>query len=316
MNTAMTLDQLMVLAAVVDHGSFSAAGRALRRAQSGVSYAIAGLEDALGVSLFDRTGHRPRLTEAGAAVVAEARAVLSRVDRLEGTARSLAAGVEAEVTLAIDAMFPLAALAEVSAAFRDRWPTTTLRVYTEALGAVVARVVDGSARIGVTADAGVGPELDREPVAEVDLIAVVAAGQALAEGAPEPLRDDAFADEVQIVLTERGSGAPTGDVNVLSACTWRVAELATKHALIRAGLGWGTLPGHLVAEDLARGTLVAIAPASWGRAARQVPLSSVVRVDRPPGPAGAWLRDALHRVCALPADAPAAAPPEEPAERG
>ncbi|TNF28630.1 MAG: LysR family transcriptional regulator [Deltaproteobacteria bacterium] len=296
MDTTLTLDQLVVLSAVVEHGSFSAAGRALRRAQSGVSYAIANLEDALGVSLFDRSGHAPRLTEAGAALLTDARAVLDRVGRLEGRARALAAGVETEVALAIDAMVPLDVLAEVSAAFRVAWPEVTLRVYTEALGGVMARVMDGSARLGVTSEVGSPERLDSAPVAEVALVAVAAAGHPLAQRSA-PLDDAAFADEVQIVLSERGVTTPSADVNVLSACTWRVADLATKHALVRAGLGWGTLPEHLVADDLASGTLVAIAPASWGSGARRATLYSVTRVDRPPGPAGAWLRAALHSVC-------------------
>ncbi|PKN57261.1 MAG: LysR family transcriptional regulator [Deltaproteobacteria bacterium HGW-Deltaproteobacteria-14] len=315
MAAAVTLDQLEVLVAVVDHGSFSAAGRALRRAQSGVSYAVAALEAALGVQLFDRSERIPRLTEGGRALVGEARAVLERVGRLEGRARALAAGVEAEVALAVDAMLPLAALAEVSAAFRDRWPTVTLRLYTEALGGVMARVLDGSASVGVTAGQGAqATGVALVALAEVELRAVVAATQPLGARVG-PIPDDAFRDEVQVVLTERAPAAPSVDVNVLSASTWRVADLATKHALIRAGLGWGTLPEHLVAADLARGDLVAIAPACWGGVAQRVSLYSVVRVDRPPGPAGAWLRGALHRACAaaLPPGSAAVAP--EGAER-
>lgn len=315
MDTALTLDQLEVLVAVADHGSFSAAGRALRRAQSGVSYAVATLEAALGVPLFDRSERIPRLTAAGRALLGEARAVLERVGRLEGRARALAGGVEAEVALAVDAMLPLAALAEVSAAFRERWPTVTLRLYTEALGGVMARVLDGSAALGVTAGQGTpatGVEL--VALAEVELRAVVAATQPLAQRVG-PIPDVAFTDEVQVVLTERAPAAPSVDVNVLSACTWRVADLATKHALIRAGLGWGTLPEHLVSTDLTRGDLVAIAPAAWGGVAQRVSLFTVVRVDRPPGPAGAWLRGALHRACAGAVPPAAAASPPEAAER-
>jgi len=298
MDTALTLDQLAVFVAIVDHGSFSAAGRALRRAQSGVSYAVSSLEGALGVALFDRSGRLPRLTEAGQALVAEARRVIDGVGRLEGRARALSVGVEAEVSLAVDAMFPLAALAEVSAAFRERWPEVMLRVYTEALGGVLARVRDGSAVLGVTgSERGVDAGLVFAPLAEVALRAVVAAGQPLA-GRVGPVPDEAFADEVQIVLTERLAAAPSGDVNVLSRCTWRVADLATKHALIRAGLGWGTLPEHLAAADLARGELVALTPAGWAGASQRASLFTVARIERPPGPAGAWLRGALHRACA------------------
>lgn len=297
----MTLDQLTVLVAVADTGSFSAAGRALRRAQSGVSYAVGQLEESLGVALFDRSTRTPGLTEAGRAVLAEARGVLERVARLRGRAQALAGGVEPEVTLAVDPMLPLAALTTVATAFRARWPGVTLRVYTEALGGVAARVLDGTARLGVSAGFGVsGGALAVEPLAQVRLRPVAAAGAALAEAVVGGVVADAeFADAVQIVLTDPSEATRGTSVNVLSRCTWRVADLATKRALIVAGLGWGTLPEHLAAEDLDAGRLVEVTPASWGGAPRLVPLSSITRVEAPPGPAGAWLRDELHIACAL-----------------
>ena len=61
----VTLDQLRVFLCVVDEGSFSKAAKRLRRVQSAVSYSIANLERLLAISLFDRSGRVPVLTEAG-----------------------------------------------------------------------------------------------------------------------------------------------------------------------------------------------------------------------------------------------------------
>ena len=63
----ITVDQFRTFIAAVDEGSFSAAGRKLRRAQSVVSQTLANLEAQLGVKLFDRSARYPRLTEGGAA---------------------------------------------------------------------------------------------------------------------------------------------------------------------------------------------------------------------------------------------------------
>ncbi|TKB24199.1 MAG: LysR family transcriptional regulator, partial [Mesorhizobium sp.] len=69
-----TLDQLQILVAVADTGSFSAAGRKLSRAQSVISYAIANLEAQLGLKLFEREGTRePQLTDVGKATLEDAR---------------------------------------------------------------------------------------------------------------------------------------------------------------------------------------------------------------------------------------------------
>ena len=69
----LTLDQMRVLVAVADEGSFSAASRALGRVQSAISQSIQTLETTLGVSLFDRSYKTPRLTDAGRAIVDDAR---------------------------------------------------------------------------------------------------------------------------------------------------------------------------------------------------------------------------------------------------
>ena len=62
----VSLDQLRSFLAAVDEGSFSAAARKLRRAQSAVSELVSTLEDQIGVSLFDRSGRYPKLTPQGA----------------------------------------------------------------------------------------------------------------------------------------------------------------------------------------------------------------------------------------------------------
>ena len=66
-----SLEQLKILLAAAESGSFSAAARKLGKAQSVVSSAIANLEIDLGLALFDRSGRYPQLTEAGARMVQE-----------------------------------------------------------------------------------------------------------------------------------------------------------------------------------------------------------------------------------------------------
>src|SRR5271163_1814728 len=124
-----TIDQLKVFLAVVETGSFTAAAKRLRRAVSAISYAIATLEQQLGIELFDREGSRtPALTEAGAAVLSKARVVAVGVDDLRASVRSLLKGIEAEVTLVVDVMLPNARLVDAVQAFEATFPTVTLRL--------------------------------------------------------------------------------------------------------------------------------------------------------------------------------------------
>ena len=89
-----TFDQLRIFLAVVETGSFAGAGRKLNRAVSVISYGVANLEAQLGLSLFDREGtRRSKLTVAGRAVLAEARAVSQGIDGLRAKVKGLLDGL-------------------------------------------------------------------------------------------------------------------------------------------------------------------------------------------------------------------------------
>lgn len=104
------------------------------------------------------------------------------------------------------------------------------------------------------------------------------------------------AGTVQIVLSQRGNDA-VADQAVLSLRSWRVADLHTMHMMLRAGLGWGSLPEHLVREDLAAGRLVAVRPAGWDERGSWLSLYGIYRSDTAIGPAHRWLLDQLARRC-------------------
>lgn len=287
-----SLEQLGIFAAVADAGSFSAAARRLGRAQSVVSYGIAQLEAQLGLTLFDRAGRVPVLTEAGRAVLGDARRAGSAVEGLLARAAGLQAGLEAEVALGIDVMVPTATLVEVLDLFAAAYPTVGLRLSIEALGGVPAMVAAGACVLGVGTELlGLPASLRLRPIGPVRLIPVAAPEHPLATGDASA---EAVREATQIVLTDRTALTAGRDIAVLSLKTWRIGDLGAKHALLRAGLGWGNMPEALVREDLATGRLVRLDLAE-GRA-HDYPLALVERRDRPLGPAGRWLAERLDRA--------------------
>src|SRR5437667_3766595 len=146
---AVTLDQLRTFIAAVDEGSFSAAGRKLRRAQSVVSQTLANLEAQLGVKLFDRSARYPRLTEEGRSLLANARSVADNVDEFKARARAMREGLEPELSVAIDVMYPMEAITRAAVHSRKTYPHTPLRLYVEALGGLIKPVLDRNCSIGV-----------------------------------------------------------------------------------------------------------------------------------------------------------------------
>jgi len=295
----VTLDQLRAFVTVVEEGSFSAAARKLQRVQSAISTSMANLEDQLGVPIWDRARKVAKLTDQGKAVLGSARRVLAEVDSLRRLTSGMVAGLEASVSLCLDALFPLNALLDLCAAFAVEFPAVDLRVDTQVLSVVGARVLGGAATLGVVSPQGLLPGLEREPLASIKMVAVVSPGHPLAALAAEKRRILArdLADATQIVLSERSDdGVP--DQGVLSPRTWRVADLHTKHMMLRRGLGWGNLPDHLVTDDLRTKRLVVIRPASWGEDEHWLHLSAVYRSDAVFGPAHRWLLAQLKVLCA------------------
>jgi DNA-binding transcriptional LysR family regulator len=311
-----TLDQLHVLTTVVETGSFSAAARRLHRAQSVISYTIANLETQLGVALFARDGRRPVLTEAGRALLADARRVGRLVDEMRARAAALRRGLEAELGLAVDVMFPIARLVAALDDFARAYPTVGLRLRIEALGGVAQLVLGGTCQLGISFWMGVVPDtLERRAIGEVRLIPVAAPTHPVAlalahpatppqahpaapaqahPAAPAPTIGSAVLREhVQLVLTDRTALTEGQDFGVLALRTWRLGDLGAKHALLLAGLGWGNMPAEMVEADLAAGRLVQLQVAE--APAYHYPIGLIHRTDTPPGPAGAWLAERLAR---------------------
>lgn len=289
-----SLEQLRTFTAVVDEGSFSGAGRRLRRGQSAITYLIQRLEDQVGAKLFDRSGYRARLTEAGRALLPRAQRVLEAATAFQLQARAMTQGVEPELAIVVDAMFPMRDLFATLTEFEAAFPTVQTRLLVESMGSTLDAVLDGTADIGFVIS--FPPYLDHvtsHALSDIELIRVAAPGHPLAslqrEQGKGPSEED-LGGHLQLVLTNRTARADSQDRGVFSNRTWRLADLGAKHAMLLTGIGWGSMPFHMVEADLAAGRLVEFREAE--RVDRQmrsrIPSAVVHRRDRLLGPAGRW----------------------------
>jgi DNA-binding transcriptional LysR family regulator len=297
----LSLDQLRTFIAAADCGSFSAAGRSLHRAQSVVSQTLAKLEAQLQVSLFDRSRRYPVLTDQGRTLLARARLISQQVEEFKGQARALAGGLEPELALVTDVLFPMELFTAAITLFRSEFPSTPLRMFVETLGAVLPPVLMGRCQFGIMAQALVPGDLASEALPPVALTHVVAAAHPLASY-PGPVPRRVLCEHVQLVLTDRSQFSAGQEFGVFSDKTWRLSDLSAKHEFLRAGLGWGGMPRGSVAADLARGTLVPVLIEDAPQPV-EIPMAAVYRRDWPPGPAGRWLIERL-RTLATQADRP------------
>ncbi|MGI3898905.1 MAG: LysR family transcriptional regulator [Janthinobacterium lividum] len=291
---SLTLDQLRVLVTIADLGSFSAAARRLRRVQSAVSQTVATLEGAQGVTLFDRSGHRPQLTEVGRALVRQARLVLASAGRFEAVAAGTREGVEPDLAVAIDPLVPTAPLIESLRALHCAFPDLPVTFSTEGLRGAERRLRRGGAALAFCLLLPTVPEdLVALPLLEARLLPVVAPTHPLAQlGRAATLAD--VEEHVQLILSD--PSAPEGpSYGVIGSKIWRFVDLGRRLDFLLAGLGWCRVPENIAAPFLSDGRLVILSidddPAA--SAGSLIVYAAHLR-DRPLGRAGRWLLDNLQ----------------------
>jgi len=296
-NIPITVEQLRVFVAAVDMGGFTAAGRALGRAQSAISYGIANLEELLQVQLFDRSSHKPTLSEAGKSLLGDARAVLGQVDALIARAHSIDSGIEPSVSFAVDMMFPQSLLRKILTSFEKAYPAVELHLYSEAMAETTDLVRRGECDVGISLLMyGLPSDLNGTVITQTEMIPVVATSHPLAahQGV---IPKSMLQGHTQIVLTNRKSQRSDVDHGVASSRTWRVVDLRTKKDLIVDGFGFGSLPQHLIKDELAKGTVQRILSAPWKAESFRLPLSLISSNERTLGPAATWLCEQIESIC-------------------
>src|SRR5712692_2046961 len=310
----LTLDQLRVLVAVVEAGSFSAAARRLGRVQSAISQSVQTLEAILEIQLFARDGKIPQLTEAGRAILDDARHLIQGAETLRARAESISSDIEPELTLAVDAMFPNAVLMQSLQALSKEFPGLPVTVFTEGLGGPEQRLRDRVVKFAIYSLLTTGAEdLEAEFLTSVPMIPVVATNHPLARE-PGPLSRETLEPHVQLVLTDRTPLTQNLRGGIFSRRPWRFADLNTRLEFLLAGFGWCNMPSHLVAEHIAAGRLCRL------QLKEQEGFSFMIHVvhqrGRSPGRAGRWLIDDLRkRLTNDHAASPAVPPPERKRDR-
>ncbi|WP_159911374.1 LysR family transcriptional regulator [Pantoea sp. 18069] len=256
---AFSSDNVLVFLAVLDHGSFSAAARALSRVPSAVSMAIAHLEAELQLNLFDRSGREPQPTESARALEPQARLLAAQLQQLNGQALALTQGLEQRLSIAIApellASRWTAALAELAQAH----PLLEVEVLAAPQEDALALLHTGRAQLALVFER---PSLDgREGFQEVGsdtLIAVMAPDHPVlvaARAQAASLSEEHLKTTRQIVVASRDLGQ-TDARFVYARHIWRTDNHLAALGLIEAGLGWGWQPRSLVAPRIEAGRLV------------------------------------------------------------
>lgn len=254
----LSLDSLAVLDAIERHGSFAAAAEALHRVPSAVTYAVQKLEEDLDVAIFDRSGHRAALTEAGRELLREGRHLLHAAQELEGRVKRVATGFEVELRVAVDDIIPMDRLFPLLNEFYRTNCGTRLKLLTEVYGGAWDALVAGRADlvIGAPSEGPSGGGYSTRPLGLVQWALMVAPGHPLAS-VPEPIAAEELIKHRAIAAADSSRNLPARTSGLLTGQEMlTVPDMRWKIQFQRAGLGVGYLPLHLTRADVQAGRLL------------------------------------------------------------
>ncbi|MEK0266197.1 LysR family transcriptional regulator [Stenotrophomonas rhizophila] len=256
---SLSSEDIDLFLAVVDHGSFSGAARALRRVPSAVSMGIANIEAGLGYPLFDRSRREALPTAQALALVPHARSVASRLRLLQIHAVELSQDLESTLTVAVAAGVPDQAMLEALAQVGSRYPLLRVNLLRLPQDQVRERLHQEQADLALLP---VSTEVDREEafthVADMLFVAVASATADTPGLAADLRRLEDLSGSRQIVIA--GPGDDVADRRLLvSDARWHVDSVEAALGLVARGAGWANLPMDVVEVAVAAGRVRVLA---------------------------------------------------------
>lgn len=253
----LSLDALQVVDAIDRRGSFAAAADELHRVPSAITYSVRQLEEGLGVALFDRSGHRAVLTEAGRELLAEGRRLLRAADDLECRVQQVAKGWESELRIAVDTLVDVAKLLRVVGEFYAEKSGTRVRLSHEVLGGTWDALASGRADllVGASGDFPAGRSFSTQVLGRVEMAFVAAPFHPIVEHA-RPLTEASIQAYRAVSIADTSRALAPRTVGLLSGQdVLTVPTLQAKTAALVAGLGVGFLPVWIAEREVRAGRL-------------------------------------------------------------
>ncbi|WP_405402501.1 MULTISPECIES: LysR family transcriptional regulator [unclassified Streptomyces] len=249
----MEIRQLRHFMAVITHGSFTAAARAELIVQSALSTSVRNLERELGADLFERTGRRVVLTEAGRALLPSARTVLAGTDAARDAVAAVSGLATGRVRIGTIQTLTCVDLAAELALFHRLWPGVQISLREATTPELVAGVRAGELDLAYLApDAAELPEgIMAFASWQEDLVLITAPGHRLATAGRTLVKD--LADE-PFVDFRAGTGLETAVRRLAAHCglerriTCDVTQIRLLVDLVRAGIGVAIVPRR-IGED-------------------------------------------------------------------
>ncbi|MCS5711913.1 LysR substrate-binding domain-containing protein [Candidatus Berkiella aquae] len=271
----ITLEALQVLEAINRCGTFALAAKELHKVPSALTYTVNNLEQQLNATLFDRSGHRAKLTAIGELLLKEGQKLLISAEQLEKRIELQQKGYEEQLLIAYDQLIPFHNLIFLIEDFYQACPEIGLKVTGEVLGGCWDALLSHRATlaIGVTGETPLRDDIAMLPLGPIEFAFLVGKHhplanhqQTLTNNEISTYRSIAVADSTR-GLTTRSSGILPGQ-SILTVNT-----MQEKIDAMIAGLGIGYLPltqakpyiksGELIEKNVQRLKTKGIVSLAW-----------------------------------------------------
>lgn len=248
----ISLEQWRCLTAVVEAGGYAQAAAALHKSQSSVTYAVQKLESTLQVRAFEIQGRKAKLTSTGEMLYRRARLLLEEAGAIERAASKVSAGWEAEISLAVEILFPTWLMFRCLDRFGADSPQTRIEWFETVLDGTPEALQTGKADVAISAV--VPPGFGAEPLTIVRVIPVAHPDHELHRlGRPLETRD--LKKHRHIVVRDSGSRRDKKVRTLDVAQRWTVTNMSTSIGAVSRGYGFSWLPEDKILTELRNGEL-------------------------------------------------------------
>lgn len=253
----MTLWQIQVFRAIVEHGSLQAAATHLHRTTPALSMSLHKLEALLGFTLFTRDGYRLQLTDKGHQFARHSYELLRQYERLQSLSDQLRGDGEAQLEVGLDITCNPELLTPALQQVQLMYGGTELVVSGYSQLQALKMVQENKLPIALTPWLAVfqqRADFESLYVADFELSVVISRALVPEGGITER---EQLGDIPYVLPRTMDMGInPEQIYRIGGSARTRVNDVHTLIRLVRSGLGWGVVPRQLVADSVASGELI------------------------------------------------------------
>ena len=290
----LSMEAIHVFILVADLGSFSATGRHLKKAQSAISSSIANLEIDLGVTLFDRSSSKLKLTGEGQALLSQAKDIIQRNNQLLLSAEELSLGFETQLNIAIDHIIPIIVLLPALEQLAEKYPNLDLRLHHTSGGEIEKLLSENQVDFAILPYQTPHENVySIERIFDFEMLCVVHPEHPIAQ-IQQPIAPKYLDSYRQLVLTDHSDMSGNRDKGILCKQLWRARDMDYLIELTKAKLGWTFVGYEQVKADLEKGDLIHFTPEGWQKTI-QMPIVAVHHLSKKLGPASSLFLKTLKQ---------------------